>query len=94
MALDLRIEHEPDIMGGVFVKGFIGDLMVGHLWLTGAWGHLDGGRFVRMVKVDDEYQRQGVATALWDYAVAQGLKPIHELAKTEDGKKWSMTTKQ
>lgn len=92
MALDLKIEHEVDFLAGVIIKGMVGKELIGMLWLTGAWAHLDGGRFVRMVEVDKEYRRQGVATALWDYAVENGFKPRHDVAKTSEGTAWAATT--
>jgi ribosomal protein S18 acetylase RimI-like enzyme len=42
-----------------------------------------------MVEVHPDYRRQGIATAMWQYAKAQGLNPTHELIKTEDGYAWS-----
>jgi len=44
---------------------------------------------IKMIAVLPEYQRQGIATAMWDYAKEKGLNPAHELEKTEDGEAWA-----
>ncbi len=80
---------ERDITGGIIVGAFHDETRIGMLWLTGEWEHLNGGRFVRLIEVDEEYRRQGIATALWNYAVEIGLKPTHDASKTEDGNGWA-----
>lgn len=44
---------------------------------------------IKMIAVLPEYQRQGIATAMWEYAKEKGLNPAHELEKTEDGEAWA-----
>lgn len=91
MALNITITEEVDIAGGLIIGANLVDERIGLLWLTGEWAHLDGGRFVRLIEVDEEYRRQGVATALWDYAVEHGYKPQHDASKTKEGTKWATT---
>jgi GNAT superfamily N-acetyltransferase len=63
-------------------QGIIGQL---HLGFKRSFG----GRTVRNVFVKPEWQRKGIATAMWNYAVANGLTPQHSEAQTEDGKAWA-----
>ena len=44
---------------------------------------------IKMVQVHPDYQRQGIATAMWNYAKERGLKPAHELEKTPEGEAWA-----
>lgn len=91
MALGFTITEEQDIAGGVIIGAYLNTERIGMLWLTGEWAHLDGGRFVRLIEVEPEYRRRGVATALWDYAVENGFKPRHDASKTSDGMNWAST---
>lgn len=61
---------------------------IGKMILTTAtdWGRPN---LIRGVIVHPEYRRQGIATAMWDYAKQQGLQPAHDLEKTADGKAWA-----
>lgn len=64
-------------------QGIIGQLHLGFI-------RSDGARKVRNVIVKPEWQRKGVATALWNHAVENGLNPQHSPeAQTEDGKAWA-----
>ena len=47
------------------------------------------GREVRMVRVNDEFQRKGVAKAMWDYAKNAGLQPLHSTITTKEGSAWA-----
>lgn len=87
---ELEITHATHVLGAKVIANIDGQL-AGYMELTGEWLHLDGGRFVNVIKVLEEYQRQGVATALWEYAQFVGLKPHHDLNKTEAGKAWAAT---
>ena len=40
---------------------------------------------IKIIAVLPEYQRQGIATAMWNFAKEKGLRPAHDLEKTEDG---------
>ena len=88
--MKLEITHKEWVLGPT-VKAEVDGQLAGYMELTNEWSHLDGGRFVRVIQVMENYQRQGVATALWDYAVANGLKPHHDVIKTEAGKAWAAT---
>ena len=44
---------------------------------------------VLMIQVAEEHRRQGIATGMWKFAKAEGLNPMHELQKTEDGDAWA-----
>ena len=44
---------------------------------------------IKVIAVHPEYQRQGIATAMWNFAKEKGLHPAHELEKTEDGEAWA-----
>lgn len=88
MALNLHIDHVEDILG-VAVRAIVDEQVIGFLLLTGSFEHIDGGRFVRNIMVDEKYRRQGVATKLWDYAVENGFKPRHDAEKTADGVAWA-----
>ena len=64
-------------------QGIIGQLHLG-------FQRSDGGRKVRNVFVKQEFQRKGIATALWKHAVDNGLNPQHAPeAQTYDGKAWA-----
>ena len=64
-------------------QGIIGQLHLG-------FQRSDGGRKVRNVFVKPEFQRKGIATALWNHATASGLNPQHSPeAQTEEGKAWA-----
>lgn len=49
----------------------------------------NGGREVYMVEVEEDFQRQGIATSMWEMAVEQGLSPKHSTGQTDEGKSWA-----
>jgi ribosomal protein S18 acetylase RimI-like enzyme len=55
---------------------------IGHLALHG------NGR-VRDIAVHPEWQRKGIATAMWNHAKTNELNPKHSAELTDDGKAWS-----
>ena len=60
---------------------------VGTLGLT---NHMEGiGRLVGTVQVHPEFQRKGIATAMWNYAKQQGFEPKHSVMQSPQGKKWA-----
>lgn len=65
-------------------QGIIGQLHLG-------FQRSNGNRKVRNVFVKPEFQRKGIATALWNHAVDNGLGPEHSSpdSQTEDGKAWA-----
>lgn len=46
------------------------------------------------IKVNDEHRRKGVATAMYNYAVASGIEPApeHSPARSIAGDAWAKTT--
>jgi N-acetylglutamate synthase-like GNAT family acetyltransferase len=48
-----------------------------------------GAREIRMVRVEPDAQRKGVATSLFNEARKLGLKPIHSQRLTDEGKAYS-----
>lgn len=62
------------------VKGEV----VGRLYL------LDDGE-VEWIETQEEYQRRGVATALWDHAVRVGLNPRHSPCRYDEGTAWAVS---
>lgn len=87
--IDLDIKHETDSLLGIVIWAHHMGNKIGYLWLTGEFAHADNARFVRNIEVVKNYQRQGVATQMWNYAKANGFNPTHDLTKTEDGQAWS-----
>lgn len=63
-------------------EGIVGQLHLGFI-------RQNGRRKVRNIFVKKEYQRKGIATALWGYAVANGLKPQHSDDRTDQGEAWA-----
>lgn len=62
---------------------------VGQLYLTGQ-GH--GGRVVGNIDVEPEFQRKGIATAMWNYAKQSGFQPAHSPQRTPAGEAWAKST--
>ena len=62
--------------------GIIGQLMLGYKMNNGS-------RKIRNIFVKPEFQRQGIATALWNYAVENNLKPQHSVDRTNEGDAWA-----
>ena len=48
-----------------------------------------GNRTVRMVEVDLEARRQGIARKLWETAQKKGLNPAHSIQRSVDGEAWA-----
>ena len=48
-----------------------------------------GNRPVRMVQVDPEVRRQGIAKALWTFAQEKGLNPAHSTQRSAEGDAWA-----
>jgi GNAT superfamily N-acetyltransferase len=47
------------------------------------------GRLVGTVQVEPEFQRKGIATAMWRYAKQQGFNPVHSPNQSPSGKPWA-----
>jgi hypothetical protein len=60
--------------------------VVGHMLLHPL---ISGKRKVRNIVVNNEFQRKGIATGMWNYAMAQGLKPKHSADRTDAGDAWA-----
>lgn len=60
---------------------------VGHMLLLGLRG--GSGRKIRDISVKPEFQRQGIATGMYRYAEAAGLKPKHSDQRTDQGEAWA-----
>jgi GNAT superfamily N-acetyltransferase len=60
--------------------------------LDGDRPHTDDHTVVSYVEVKPEFRRQGVATAMWNYAKAQGFKPHHSSVISDSGYAWAKTT--
>lgn len=85
----LEIATHEDVIGRTTVLVRSGEEVIGRLALSSPRPFQQNARMVLMVEVHPDYRRQGIATAMWQYAKAQGLNPMHELIKTEDGNAWS-----
>lgn len=48
-----------------------------------------GNRVVRMVEVQPEVRRQGIAKALWNLAQEKGLNPAHSTQRSAAGDAWA-----
>lgn len=84
--------HYPPSEGGVSfsqhrVAANVGDAEIGHM----SWSN----RGMHFIGVDDRYQRQGVATALWNegHRIARQsssvVKPAHTGDRTDSGDAWA-----
>jgi GNAT superfamily N-acetyltransferase len=63
-------------------EGIIGQLHLGFV-------RQNGRRKVRNIFVKKEHQRKGIATAMWNYAEANGFKPQHSDDRTDAGEAWA-----
>jgi GNAT superfamily N-acetyltransferase len=62
----------------------------GKIGRLGLVNHMAGiGRQVGTVEVHPDFQRKGVATALWNYAKDNGFNPVHSTNRSPLGKKWA-----
>lgn len=61
---------------------------VGYLSLGYSIG---GQRKIRDIWVKPDFRRRGVATALYNYAVNNGLNPKHSAERTNAGEAWART---
>ena len=62
----------------------------GQVGRLGLVNHMEGiGRQVGTVKVHPDFQRKGVATAMWNYAKSNGFNPVHSTNQSPSGKKWA-----
>jgi GNAT superfamily N-acetyltransferase len=86
--MNLNIKHESDSLAGIVIWAHHQNEKIGYLWLTGEFSHANNARFVRNIEVVKKYQRQGVATQLWNYAETNGFNPTHDLVRTDEGKAW------
>lgn len=85
----LEIATHEDVIGRINILVRSGEQIIGRLTLSSPRPWQDNGRMVIMVEVHPDYQRRGIATAMWKYAKTQGLNPMHELIQTENGKAWA-----
>jgi GNAT superfamily N-acetyltransferase len=60
---------------------------IGRLGLTNEMAGV--GRMVGTVQVAPEFQRKGIATAMWKYAKEQGFNPVHSPNQSPSGKPWA-----
>jgi GNAT superfamily N-acetyltransferase len=72
-------------------SGMFGSLVSANHPEHGYIGHLAlyGTGTVRDIAVHPEWQRKGIATAMWNHAKANGLEPKHSPVRTDDGRAWS-----
>ena len=63
-------------------KGIIGKLYLGNETKNGT-------RKIRNIYIRPEFRRQGIATGLYNYAVANELKPRHSADRTDEGDAWA-----
>lgn len=49
-------------------------------------------RVVGDIDVHPNFQRRGIATAMWNYAKAQGFNPKHSPQRTPEGTAWAKST--
>lgn len=86
----LEVATHEDVIGRTTVLVRLGEEVIGSLALSSPRPFQNNARMVLMVEVHPDYRRKGIATAMWEYAKAQGLNPTHELIKTEDGNVWAL----
>lgn len=86
---NLEIATHEDVIGRVSILVRSGTEIVGRLTLSSPRPWQGNARMVIMIEVHPDYQRQGIATAMWKYAKSYGFNPMHELIKTENGKAWA-----
>lgn len=60
----------------------------------GLWQKEDGNWFANLVDVYEEYQRKGIATAMYDYAEANGFNIVDSENQTEAGKAFKENRKK
>lgn len=58
-------------------------------WLQLNPANSDGKRTIRNIEVLEEYRRRGIATQLWEKAVALGWNPQHDERRTAAGDAWA-----
>lgn len=87
--MKLTFKTTQTIIGDNKISAYLGEVKVGELILLPPRPWVDNASIVRSVSVDEHHRRQGIATAMWDHAVALELNPAHDLTKTEDGKAWA-----
>ena len=85
----LQIGVAQDAIGDIYICGRFDTDVIAYLKLGFPRPWQDDSRMVLMVWVDEEYRRQGVATALWRFAKENGYKPTHELQKSDEGVAWA-----
>lgn len=78
--------HTVDRSGARIVAEHPTAGVIGHMLLHPL---VNGKRKVRNIVVNQDHQRQGVATGMWNYAQEQGLKPRHSADRTNDGDAWA-----
>lgn len=77
------------------VNGVAAELPGGKVIGELLWMDLDNGGYyaigaVTMVQVEREFQRQGIATAMWNAALAREPRLHHSKLRTPDGAAWAL----
>lgn len=65
------------------ITAYVGSTKAGEMEWYGRTGEIYG------IEVEPEYRRQGLATAMWDFAQDAPKKPQHSNQRTNDGEAWS-----
>jgi len=81
--LTFTVEEETVILALHPEHGGVGTMSLGDL-------HEDGRRITELF-VRPKFQRQGVATAMWEFAIREGLNPVHSSDRSADGDAWAMS---
>lgn len=84
----VTFDHTADKYGARITAVHPTQGTVGHMLLHPL---ISGKRKVRNVEVHTDFQRKGIATGMWNYAVSQNLNPRHSADRTDAGDAWART---
>lgn len=92
----LEFRHKPHTRNSHAAHALINGEVVAELtWWTTKPDQRTAKGAVRHVWTDPDYRRQGIATALWQYAHSLDVtKPRHSRNRTRDGKAWIQSLKK
>lgn len=88
--VDLRTSYRHDCDGGRLPEGtaMIIASESGTAVGTLSWDYFSEPPVVVGIDVDANFQRQGIATAMWTEALSRESKLVHSSTLTDDGRDW------